>query len=273
MTTAITTQPTLPADAVELSDGPVTRRSMLRAAGLGLTALVLTGCKGKGQQAAKGSGKWTPLSKEELEGPARRGTVGATGRGGQQFPVGGGEVGRPGNVIPRSAWTTARPATAFINPMRTIDRITIHHAGFGISARNQSEVARILEAMRRDHTTNRRDASGRPWADIGYHYLIDPAGRIWEGRDIRYQGAHVRNNNERNLGIQVMGNFNDQRPTSEQLASLDAFVADRARAYGIPVNQIYTHQELGQTECPGASLQAYMEQTRSSRGRMFNAIT
>jgi hypothetical protein len=35
-------------------------------------------------------------------------------------------------------------------------------------------------------------------ADIGYHYTIDPTGRIWEGRPVQYQGAHVKMNNEHN---------------------------------------------------------------------------
>lgn len=238
------------------------RAAML--AGLGLAAALLAGCKNKQR-----AGKWKPLSDEELNGPPRRELYTGSGR-----PT----AGRPGDfapvqgVLPRRAWTTAQPAAAYINPMNGITRITVHHAGFAIASRNQNEVARLIEGMRRDHTTNRKDGSGRPWADIGYHYLIDPAGRIWEGRSIRYQGAHVRNNNENNLGIQVMGNFDDQRPTSEQMASLDAFVADRARAYRVPINRIFTHQELMPTACPGQSLQAYMEQTRSSRGRIASAM-
>lgn len=160
---------------------------------------------------------------------------------------------------------------AYINPMNGVQRITVHHAGFAVTARGQSDVARILEAMRRDHTTNRRDGSGRPWADIGYHYLIDPSGRIWEGRPIRFQGAHVRQNNEHNLGIQVMGNFNEQRPTGEQLATLEAFLADRMRAFRVPVNRVYTHQELMPTACPGEYLQAFMDQIRTSRSRLASA--
>jgi hypothetical protein len=238
------------------------RRAILRASLVLGAGALLTACKAKNSTTA-----WKPLNQDELNGPPHIETHAAS----TQRYTGGTDSAPLPNVIPRRAWTTAQPAMAYINPMNGIERITVHHAGFVIASRNQDEIARVMEAMRRDHTTNRKDATGRPWADIGYHYLIDPAGRVWEGRPIRFQGAHVSQNNEHNLGIQVMGNFDEQKPTPEQIRTLDAFVADRMRAYRVPVARVYTHQEIKPTACPGRNLQAYMERTRSSGGRMASA--
>jgi hypothetical protein len=112
---------------------------------------------------------------------------------------------------------------------------------------------------------------GRRWADIGYHYVIDPAGRVWEGRPTRLQGAHVKDHNENNLGIVVLGNFEEQRPTPEALRALDAFVAQQMQRLAVPISEVWTHRELMPTACPGRNLQSYMAATRSGSGRLARA--
>ena len=80
-------------------------------------------------------------------------------------------------------------------------------------------------------------------------------------------------NNEHNLGVMMMGNFDVERPTPEALAALDSFVADRMRAHNVAINRVFTHQEITSTECPGRSLQSYMLATRSTSGRLCRAYT
>ncbi len=170
----------------------------------------------------------------------------------------------PQGVIARSQWTrmgVARPSE--INPMNGISRITIHHDGMNaFTSQQRDDAARRLEQVRMSH------AAVRGWADIGYHYIIDPAGRVWEGRNIRYQGAHVKDQNEHNLGIMCMGNYNLQKPTSLMLATLDSFVASQMRQYGVSMANVRTHRERAPTECPGNAMQAYINQTRARGGRM-----
>lgn len=166
-------------------------------------------------------------------------------------------------VISRSQWTrsgVARPRD--INPMNGISRITIHHSAINSSElRTPAAVARELDGIRAGHV-------GRGWADIGYHYIIDPAGKVWEGRATQYQGAHVENNNEHNLGIMMLGNFNQQSPSPQSLATLQGFVTAQMRQYRVPVSRVYTHRELKSTECPGTSLQRYMVQARARGGAL-----
>lgn len=146
-----------------------------------------------------------------------------------------------------------------------ITRITVHHDGMTAfrTTSKQSAMARI-ESIRRAHVR-------QGWADIGYHYVIDPAGRVYEARSTRLQGAHVKYNNEENLGILVLGNYNSQPVTSETRAAIDGFVGSAMRRHGVPVGRVQTHQEIRPTACPGRSLQAQMNDARASRGALRRA--
>lgn len=166
-------------------------------------------------------------------------------------------------VIPRSRWTNAQPIMSReAYAMNGINRITVHHdAIVSTDVQSVNDSVKRLNSVRVGHLQ-------RNMVDIGYHYVIDPAGRVWEARPTRLQGGHVHNQNENNLGIMVMGNFERQSPTPAALASLDAFLAQQMHRYSVPINRVYTHQELGPTECPGRSMQRYMVKTRSRGGQL-----
>jgi len=172
------------------------------------------------------------------------------------------------SVISRSAWTRtgiSRPRDVFA--LGRVTRMTIHHDGMNpFTTTSQSESARRLELIRQSHVQK------RGWADIGYHYILDPAGRVWQGRSVQYQGAHVQDKNEGNLGIMCMGNYDRQAPTSAMLTSLMRFVASQMKLYGVPSQRVHTHQEINPTECPGRSIQAAMRGARSRSGALAAAL-
>lgn len=239
----------------------LSRREVL-GGGLLLGALALTGCGGSRAGATGG----------DLPNPRWNNSVAATP------PVCIVPPSKPappiaaasGNVVimPRSAWTSSGPRKGIINDMNGVSRITVHHEGsIPFSSTSQSDVVSRLNQVRNAHL-DRRAKTGERWCDIGYHYIIDPNGVVWEGRNTRYQGAHVQDENEHNLGIMVLGNFERQRPTPASLATLDTFVAMQMQRYRVPISRVRTHREIGSTECPGRNLQAYMNQTRSRGGRL-----
>jgi len=162
------------------------------------------------------------------------------------------------NAISRSNWTRTAPVTSKINAMNGISKLTVHHDGMDPSYfTDKSAVAQRLELIRTAHT---RD---RGWGDIGYHYIIDRAGRVWEGRPIQYQGAHVKNNNENNVGILVLGNFEKQSPSQAQLATLFETATKLTGRYKIRSSMVRSHQEINPTECPGRNLQTKMNALRA----------
>ncbi len=163
-------------------------------------------------------------------------------------------------MIPRSRWAQADPIPARLNKMGSIQRITIHHeGGTPVWFDDTASTSKRLESIRRSHL--RRLHAG----DIGYHYIIDRAGRVWEGRPLHYQGAHVRDNNEKNVGIMTLGNFDLQQPTDAQIGTLRQAVSTLMRQHRVPLTRVYTHQELKITSCPGKSLQTQMVQLRRNR--------
>ncbi len=137
--------------------------------------------------------------------------------------------------------------------MRAVEHITIHHEGWTpVWFDDVRSTSQRIESIRVSHL--RRLHAG----DIGYHLVIDRAGRVWQGRDLRYQGAHVRDHNTENLGIMVLGNFDLQRPTQAQNDALRHTVSTFMRRYRVPLRQVFTHQELNVTSCPGKVLQRHV---------------
>lgn len=253
---------------------PTTRRTALAiAANIGVGALAasafaaLSGCANRRRFTPMASTESTVQARQSQLDPNRPSAGGGYAR---RAPGGAGEgiTALPSSlpIHGRGEWTDQGVVMALANPMAGVQRITIHHDAIHSSGLyDQGDAIRRLQTIRKSHLNQQ-------WADIGYHYVIDPQGRIWEGRPIRFQGAHVKNNNEGNLGIMVMGNFDDEMPTGAALASLDAFIADRMRAYRVPMNRVFTHQEINPTACPGRNLQAYMRQTRSGAGRLGRTV-
>lgn len=168
----------------------------------------------------------------------------------------------PTGVIPRSMWTPSQPILARADPMRGINKITVHHDGMNpFFSTSQTDAMRRLESIRKAHL-------GQGWADIGYHFSIDPAGRIYACRPLALQGAHVKDQNPGNLGVMVMGNFEQQQPSPAALASLESFVGRLMNQYRIGTRSVFTHRELASTACPGRNLQTRMVQARSYGGRL-----
>jgi hypothetical protein len=178
----------------------------------------------------------------------------------------------PGEIIPgaptilaRSTWANQAPIAPRLEPMGAITRLTLHHEGMDADRlASRSDVIDQLQKIQVEH--ERRMHAG----DIGYHYIIDCAGRIWEGRPLKYQGAHAGNGdaNRGNIGIVLMGNFEIQRPTAAQLASMKNLVNYLMVKYRIPVTRVYTHCEIrnkydiGNTACPGRYLQREVDVMR-----------
>ncbi|MBX2852930.1 MAG: peptidoglycan recognition protein family protein [Phycisphaeraceae bacterium] len=164
-------------------------------------------------------------------------------------------------AISRSKWTRTGPVKSKVNAMSGISKVTIHHEGWtAVNFTSQSATAERLEKIRKYHVGENR------WGDIGYHYIVDRAGRVWEGRPIQYQGAHVSQNNEHNVGILVLGNFDKQSPSSAQLKSMYHTVAVLTKQHKIKTKLVRSHKEISTTACPGKNLQAQMNALRRHVG-------
>ncbi|MEM1451597.1 MAG: peptidoglycan recognition family protein [Planctomycetota bacterium] len=127
--------------------------------------------------------------------------------------------------------------------------ITVHHSVF---TADDDSLAASLDTVRRIQR-NHMDEKG--YGDVGYHFFIDKAGRVIEGRELAWQGAHAGgNNNVANVGVCLLGNFDAERPTRAALASLDRLVLELQRKLRIPRTNVRPHKAWKNTECPGRHL-------------------
>ncbi len=165
-------------------------------------------------------------------------------------------------MLTRAEWG-ARAPTAAMQQHRPM-RITIHHtATRAIAGRSLTEK---LKSLQRFSQSRQRLADGRlkiAWADIPYHFYIDVAGSIGEGRDVRFVGdTNTRYDPSGHIGIVLEGNFEDTPPTPRQVEALVGLLVSLARKHGISPEAIAGHQHYAQTLCPGRHLAALMPDIR-----------
>jgi hypothetical protein len=233
----------------------ISRRSVLAALGTGVALAALAGCENPSQSVADLPDPFSPIPFNR-SGAADTETAPPTPTKPLAPPVTTREPTNYG-IIPRSAWAKAGPNTQTINAMGGVRLITFHHSGDPrpFTSDDYAETAQHLEYVREYHRS-------RKFQDIGYHFAIDRVGRVWQLRSLAYQGEHVRNNNEHNIGIVVLGNFDLQPLTSAQKEKARSFGMLVRKQYSLPISRVYTHQEIVSTECPGTGMQPYMVQVR-----------
>jgi hypothetical protein len=162
------------------------------------------------------------------------------------------------DLRPRFAWAAGGPEGPRMKNMASCRRITIHHAGNGVNLHErEADVVRDLEGIRGAHLRRR-------FGDIGYHYAIDRAGRVWEARSLAFIGAHVQGANEQNAGVMLLGNFEKQRPSAPQLAALQAVTEVLRDVFRVSAESVFGHRDLGRTLCPGRYLYAYVGELKKT---------
>ena len=98
----------------------------------------------------------------------------------------------------------------------TIKAGFVHHT---VNANDYTaeQVPAIIRGIYAYHTQS------RGWSDIGYNFLVDRFGRIWEGRyggvDRPVVGAHTLNYNEESFAMSAIGNFETAQPSAESCST------------------------------------------------------
>ncbi|AXG79740.1 N-acetylmuramoyl-L-alanine amidase [Streptomyces paludis] len=161
--------------------------------------------------------------------------------------------------------------------------ITVHHTD---TANADPDPAATVRAIYEFH------AIDNDWGDIGYHFLVDAEGVVYEGRYSGDDGVpahdadgrlvtafHVGGFNSGNLGIALLGNLMEQGPTDAARDALTRLVSSLARLHGLdpkaeltyvnPVNgvtkdvrSISGHRDWLATDCPGDVMYAELAALR-----------
>ena len=103
------------------------------------------------------------------------------------------------------------------------------------------------------------------WDELGYHFVI---GNGTDTRDGQVEvggrwprqkwGAHAKTPDNRfnkfGIGICMVGNFDNERPTKAQMESLSRLVAYLMKTYKIPADRVIGHGDTKATDCPGRNV-------------------
>ena len=167
----------------------------------------------------------------------------------------------------RKEWGAA-PAVEGTGSLGSPRMITVHHSGGGVfSALDERAASLAIKGIQETHM------SVKGWDDIGYHYIVDPAGRVWEGRHLDRIGAHAgsRQLNTGNIGLLLLGNFDLQEPPPQQLARLGILLDKLRQLFDISSAEVYTHnavrtrEGLGPTACPGRHVSEWLQKRRNKK--------
>lgn len=124
--------------------------------------------------------------------------------------------------------------------------VAIHHSAIPLDT---NETIKSVQDLHMD--TNH-------WADVGYHYIIDKNGIVYEGRDIHVRGASVAGYNTGTIGLCVMGNFEIDSPLEIQLTVLQQVVNWLATTYTL--THLAAHGEFNpESVCPGKNMKPYLD--------------
>lgn len=163
----------------------------------------------------------------------------------------------PFHIVRRAQWSASPPSEPYTPDVPRY--FTLHHT----QAHYPKTYQDAVQEMRfiQDYHQN-----GHGWIDIGYHFLIDPMGDVFEGRPIRATGAHVLHYNDGNIGISIMGNYHPPADDKFTQAAQDSFVTlgrYLKDTYSVQSSSFYAHRDLEATDCPGDDLYARKELLRS----------
>ncbi len=184
---------------------------------------------------------------------------------------------RTGRCRPSSRARSGAPTRRCANPARIYDasvrKIIVHHTG---TPNDITDYAGLCRGILANETSD-------VYIDIAYNWLIDPQGRIYEGRwaqnypagashtgelnGANVRGAHAINNNSNTIGVALMGTYDTVDPPPAMVNALVTLLAWKCARWGIDpigfgaflatngvVENIYNicgHRDTSSTDCPG----------------------
>jgi hypothetical protein len=177
-------------------------------------------------------------------------------------------------IMPRLSWGADESIRRGRPTYAPAVRFAIVHHTAGRNDYSRAEAAAIVKGIQLFHV------QGNGWNDIGYNFLVDRFGTIYEGRyggiDRNVVGAHALGFNTGSVGIALLGTYGDTKPSAaaqDAIARLIAWRLDLAHvdptsyvtfisggseryANGTPVllRAVSGHRDTGFTECPGTAL-------------------
>jgi len=229
------------------------------------------GARAQGADGASGAG---------ADAAPGTGADGTSGAGADALPLAGPALpAGPGQppIIARAVWAGADHRPVGGPYYGQIELGIVHHTE-NPNAYSPGDVPAMLRAIYEFHV------HGRGWFDIGYNFVIDRFGRIWEARQggiaLPVIGAQAGDWNQISFGVSLLGTYTAVRPSAAAMSALERLLAWKLALSGLPaVGEIsavasaadisYTqfragqhvrfpriagHRQVDSTDCPGDAL-------------------
>lgn len=163
-------------------------------------------------------------------------------------------------VISRAQWGADESLRSGAPDFAPIGRVIVHHT---VTSNQEPDPAARMRAMYHFHVR------GNGWSDIGYNFVVDGAGRVYEGRSAGggrsdgedasgrgVIGAHAAGHNTGSVGVAILGTYSDDGVTPS-VAALEAVTAIAAWKLGprgvdpMASGVLIGHRDVVATGCPG----------------------
>ena len=191
------------------------------------------------------------------------------------LPVATSANGLPVPVTTRAEWGANASYMSWDPDYASAGHVVVHHTA-GTNNYSAGQSASIVRGIYYYHAVT------LDWGDIGYNFLIDKYGTVFEGRSGSLAapagrmsvGAHARGVNTGTMGLSMMGDYSSVSPSDAQLSSvgkmagwflrragitdangwagLNVWTTERYQAGStISMPRILGHRDVGYTSCPG----------------------
>lgn len=186
------------------------------------------------------------------------------------------------SFVSRVTWGCPYPTGTPSNPnwtpsLTTVTHLVVHHSA---GQNSSSDWAAIVRSYWSLHVNT------NGWSDIGYNWLIDANGVLYQGRQFHSSGndnvigAHFSGTNGNTMGVCVMGTYTSVSPSTNAFRSLVRILSYKASERnidprltsfhsnsGLTLYNICGHRDgVGSTECPGTNL---YNQLATVRNRVY----
>jgi hypothetical protein len=195
-------------------------------------------------------------------------------------------IGRPG-IVTRPGWGAnegwREPGYSYTKVVKTV---FVHHTA-GTNNYTCAQAPSVIRSIYQYHTQS------QGWRDIGYNFLVDKCGTVYEGRAggvaRAVLGAHTYGFNHNSMGVAVLGSYNGTAASSEVTAALARLSGWKlgldgrsptgtwrrvsaggkyARGTVVTMHNISGHRDGFSTECPGDRLYGQLPAIRAAAGRL-----
>jgi hypothetical protein len=190
-------------------------------------------------------------------------------------------------VITRAQWGADESIRQGTPEFAPITKLIVHHTD---TSNGDSDPAATVRAIYVFHV------QVRGWNDIGYNFLVDAQGRVYEGRYARDYlpgethngesvqgdgviGAHAIGANTGSVGVALLGTFDSVAPPQDEINGLQATLAWKADRHGIDpagastydrtdgtsipnLPNVSGHRDSSSTDCPGDVLYGLLGRIR-----------